>query len=92
MSAKLLPYFDYFIESAVLGVRKPNPEIFLYALGAMECNPEETVFLDDIGSNLKAAGKLGIRCIRVRIGKEAQAVAQLEEIMGIPLSDEKPRL
>jgi hypothetical protein len=50
------------------------------------------VFLDDIGSNLKAASKLGIRCIRVRIGKETDAVRELEEIMHMKLSNDKARL
>ena len=58
----------------------------------MGCKPDETVFLDDIGSNLKAAKKLGIRCIRVRIGKEGEAVAELEKIMDMKLTDEKARL
>jgi epoxide hydrolase-like predicted phosphatase len=92
LSAELRPYFDYFIESAALGIRKPNPEIFRHALKLVGCRPEEIVFLDDIGSNLKAATKLGIRCIRVRIGKEAEAVAELEGIMGVKLSDYKTRL
>ena len=92
LSAELLPYFDYFIESAVLGIRKPNPEIFTHAINTIGCKPEDVVFLDDIGSNLKAARKLGIRCIRVRIGKEAEAVADLERMMGMKLSAEKARL
>ena len=58
----------------------------------MNLEAKEVVFLDDIGSNLKAAGKLGIRCIRVRINKESEAVKELEEIMGIPLTDQKARL
>lgn len=92
LTAQLLPYFDYFIESAVLGIRKPDPEIFKHALKIMGCRPEEVVFLDDIGSNLKAARKLGIQCIRVRISKEEEAVAELERMMGMKLTVEKARL
>ena len=88
LTAELLPYFDYFIESATLGIRKPNPEIFKYTVKLLSCTPAEVVFLDDIGSNLKAAAKLGIRCIRVRIGKEGKAVEELEKIMGIRLRGE----
>jgi soluble epoxide hydrolase / lipid-phosphate phosphatase len=50
------------------------------------------VFLDDIGSNLKAASKLGIRCVRVRIGKEGEAVRELEKMMEMKLSDQKAKL
>jgi HAD superfamily hydrolase (TIGR01509 family) len=89
---ELLPYFDFFIESAVLGIRKPSLEIFKYTLKTIGCKADEVVFLDDIGSNLKAASKLGIRCVRVRIGKEGEAVKELEGIMGMELSDQKARL
>lgn len=58
----------------------------------MECKPQEVAFLDDIGSNLKAASNLGIRCIRVTIGKEREAVAELEKMTGLRLSAEKARL
>lgn len=92
LSAQLVPYFDHFVESAVLGIRKPNPEIFKYALKLMGCKPEEVAFLDDIGSNLKAAKKLGIRCIRVRIGREREAVAELERMTGLKLRDDKSKL
>lgn len=73
-------------------MRKPNPEIFKLALKEVGCKPEEVVFLDDIGSNLKAARDLGIQCIRVRIEKEGDAVRELEKIMGLVLSDKKAKL
>jgi epoxide hydrolase-like predicted phosphatase len=92
LTEELLPYFDYFIESASLGLRKPNPEIFKHALTVIGCEPRQVVFLDDIGSNLKAATKLGIRCIRVRIGREEEAIAELERVMEMKLRDAKARL
>jgi len=92
LSSQLLPYFDHFVESAVVGIRKPSPEIFKHALQLVGCLPEEAVFLDDIGSNLKAASKLGIRCIRVRIGKEREAVEELERILDMKLTYDKARL
>ena len=73
-------------------MRKPHPEIFEHALEKIGCKPKEVVFLDDIGSNLKAAAKLGIQCIRVRIGEEGKAIAELEKMMGMKLHDDKPRL
>ena len=76
----------------MIGIRKPHPEIFEHALRKIGCKAKEAVFLDDIGSNLKAAAKIGIRCIRVRIGKEGEAIAELEKIMGMKLRDDKARL
>ena len=55
--------------------------------------PQDVVFLDDIGSNLKAAREVGIRCVRVYIGREEEAVRELEGIMGMGLRGEgKARL
>jgi len=92
LTGELLPYFDHFVESAALGIRKPDPEIFKHALEKMGCKAEEVAFLDDIGSNLKAAQKLGIRCIRVRVGKEREAVTELEKMTGLKLSEDKAKL
>lgn len=51
----LRPYFDHFIESSVVGLRKPDPRIYELALGRIGAEPHEAVFLDDIGGNLKTA-------------------------------------
>jgi FMN phosphatase YigB (HAD superfamily) len=74
------------LESAVLGIRKPSLDIFEYTLKTIGCQA------DEVGSNLKAASKMGIRCIRVPIGKEGEAVKELERNMGMKLSDEKARI
>lgn len=41
--------FDYFIESAVEGLRKPDPRFFQLALDRIDVKGEEAAFLDDIG-------------------------------------------
>jgi len=67
--------------------------MFEHALRMMGVEAEQVVFLDDIGSNLKAAAQLNIRCIKVRIGKEVEAVDELGRIMKIKLRmDEYSRL
>ena len=50
---------DRVIESAKCGNRKPDPEIFKLACRQLNVKPSEVVFLDDIGTNLKAAKLLG---------------------------------
>jgi epoxide hydrolase-like predicted phosphatase len=57
--------FDAFIESSRVGLRKPDPRIYRLACDALGVAPSETVFLDDIGRNLKAARELGMRTIKV---------------------------
>ena len=44
--------------------RKPDPKIFLHACKVIGVQPNEAIFLDDIGMNLRAAKKLGMATIR----------------------------
>ena len=46
-------------------MRKPEARIYQYTLEKLQVVPQETVFLDDLGHNLKAAKQLGIRTIKV---------------------------
>ena len=46
---------------------------------------EETVFLDDIGSNLKAANKHGIKTIKVNGGHPQNAIHELQAMLKKPL-------
>ncbi len=61
----LRPYFDVFLESSVVGLRKPDPRIYELALERIGVVAEEAVFLDDIGGNLKTARAMGITTIKV---------------------------
>lgn len=63
-SDSLREIFDYFIESKVVGLRKPDPKFYLHACKTIGVEPHETIFLDDIGMNLRAAKKLGMNTIR----------------------------
>ncbi|KAF9648067.1 HAD-like protein [Thelephora ganbajun] len=77
--------FDDFCDSSVLGMRKPEPEFYLTACLRNGVKPEECVFLDDLGMNLKAAKALGMQTIRVPIGGSVEAIKSLESILGIDL-------
>ncbi|XP_019850051.1 PREDICTED: acyl-CoA dehydrogenase family member 10 [Amphimedon queenslandica] len=70
---------DVFIQSCIEGISKPDPLIYERALEMLGTKGEETVFLDDIGSNLKAAANLGITTIKVDdVGK---AIREVEDIV-----------
>ncbi len=79
----LRSHFDVFIESAVVGLRKPDPRIFELACRELAVTPPEAVFLDDIGSNLKAARALGMTTIKV--DDPDAALAELEQVVGVSL-------
>jgi putative hydrolase of the HAD superfamily len=79
----LAPHFDVFVESAVVGLRKPDPRIYELACRELDVAPPEAVFLDDIGSNLKAARAMGMTTIKV--DEPGQALGELEGVLGLPL-------
>ncbi len=82
--AEVMEIFDAVLESSKLGVRKPDPRFYDLALEAVDVQPTEAVFLDDLGINLKPARALGITTIKVADPDEA--LAELEEVLGFPLS------
>ncbi len=58
--------FDVVVDSAHVGVRKPDPRIFRLALERLgDPTPEHAVFLDDFHGNVAAAERLGMRGILV---------------------------
>ena len=79
----LRPHFDAFVESSVVGLRKPDPRIYQHACDEIGVRPAEAVFLDDIGHNLKAARQLGMATIKV--DDPDQALAELEGLLGFAL-------
>ncbi|KAG0006183.1 hypothetical protein BGZ80_000887 [Entomortierella chlamydospora] len=74
--------FNHYIESAILGLRKPDPAIYRKSCEIVGVQPSEVVFLDDIGENLKSAQNVGFTTIRVELGKPEKAIQQLETILG----------
>ena len=78
--AEIMALFDAVVESSKVGVRKPEPRFYTIACEMLGVEPDETVFLDDLGINLKPARALGMRTIKV--GRPEQALAELEEILG----------
>ncbi|SPO30167.1 related to epoxide hydrolase [Ustilago trichophora] len=88
---ELRKMFDFYIESAVVGKRKPDPEFYKHALDLLKVQASDVVFLDDIGPNLKSAQKLGITTIRVDSSDSTPALAQLSKLTGVHLLDDAPK-
>jgi putative hydrolase of the HAD superfamily len=82
--AALLDLFDVVVESSVAGVRKPDPRFYHLACDALGIVPEEAVFLDDLGVNLKPARALGM--VTIKVGADpGEAIAALESVIHLPL-------
>jgi putative hydrolase of the HAD superfamily len=71
-------YFDVFLSSCYLGLRKPDPKIFEVALDVLQRDPEEVAFIDDRAGNCASAEALGIHAIRYQ--DESQCAQALERL------------
>lgn len=60
-------YFPKIIESAVVGVRKPDPKIFELGVKALGCKPEETVVVgDSFRKDIVPAASLGCNTVWIK--------------------------
>jgi putative hydrolase of the HAD superfamily len=82
--AEVMVLFDHVIESAKIGLRKPDPRIYQLMVETLKVDPKNCVYLDDLGVNLKPAREMGMTTIKVISG--AQAIAELEAATGLKLS------
>ena len=82
---EVLAMFDVVVESARIGVRKPEDRFYEIACELADVSPDEVVFLDDLGVNLRPARQLGMTTIKV--GDPDVAIAELAAATGLDLSD-----
>ena len=80
-AAEVFAQFDHVIESSKVGIRKPEPEIYLKMCDALQSTPEQCVFLDDLGINLKPAKALGMATIKVPFGDVKPAIDELFKLL-----------
>lgn len=61
----IMAKFHHVVESSKVGCRKPEPRFYEIACELLSVSPNECVFLDDLGVNLKPAAAMGMRTIKV---------------------------
>lgn len=71
--AEAMGLFDEIIESSKIGVRKPEMRFYQLACEQVGVEPDECVFLDDLGINLRPARSMGMTTIKVVESREAIA-------------------
>jgi putative hydrolase of the HAD superfamily len=81
--AEVMALFDHIIESAKIGLRKPDPRIYRMMVDALGVDPANCIYLDDLGVNLKPAREMGMTTIKVV--DAAQALTELEAATGLVL-------
>ena len=79
----VMDMFQVVIQSSKVGVRKPNPKIYQMACEALDIKPEDAVYIDDLGINLKPARAMGMQTIKV-VDADV-ALRELEDAVGFAL-------
>jgi putative hydrolase of the HAD superfamily len=75
--------FDVYVNSAEVGLAKPDPEIYELTLVRLGVSPEEAVFIDDNATYVTAAADLGLRAIHLeRVDATASVIAKVEGLVG----------
>ena len=75
--------FDAVVISGEVGMRKPEPDIYLHAARALGLPPEACVMVDDLPPNVRGAAAVGM--VGVHHVTPDQTVDELEALFGVPL-------
>ena len=78
---EVMSLFDFVIAASEQNVRKPDPAFYHLALKEAKVDPEEAVFLDDLGINLKPAKAIGMHTIKVVNSQDA--LKELNSLLSI---------
>ncbi|MGK2931472.1 MAG: HAD family hydrolase [Solirubrobacterales bacterium] len=71
--------FETVVDSAFVGIRKPDPRIYELLLGRVNLPAEACIFIDDMRVNCDAATELGIHAVHFR--ETAQARAEVHALL-----------
>ena len=71
--------FEVVVDSAFVGTRKPEPEIYAITLERLGATAQECVFIDDLEPNVDGAKTAGMHGIVHR--DTAQTIAELESLL-----------
>lgn len=77
--------FEVFVNSALVGMRKPDPAIYRLAAHRLELPPSTCAFLDDLEVNCEGARAVGMTA--VRFINTADAIASLDRVLTAGGSD-----
>jgi HAD superfamily hydrolase (TIGR01509 family) len=95
-AAGLRELFDVVVDSALVGVEKPDPRIFHAALDALGVAPEEALYVGDLYEvDVVGARAAGIEAVLLgplpaEAAESCRTAASIEELVNYILSDPKP--
>jgi epoxide hydrolase-like predicted phosphatase len=72
--------FELVVDSAFVGMRKPDPEIYALTVTRLGVPAEQCLFVDDIELNCSAARAAGMHAVFYR--DNAQAIGEIRAVLG----------
>jgi putative hydrolase of the HAD superfamily len=81
--------FDVVVDSAFVGLRKPDPAIYRLTCDRLGVAPSRCLFVDDVAVNCAAATDLGMTAVLFRSSE--QAIAAMRAALGDPQLSEPSR-
>lgn len=75
----VMALFDHVLESSKIGIRKPDPRIYEMMCNALKVEPNQCIYLDDLGINLKPARQMGMTTIKVT--SQEQLLVDLQAVL-----------
>jgi epoxide hydrolase-like predicted phosphatase len=75
--------FELVVDSAFVGMRKPDPEIYKLTIGRLDgaLAPQECLFVDDNELNIETARDLGMNAVHFRSNQ--QAIPEIRSLLGL---------
>lgn len=80
---EVMTLFDHVIESSKIGLRKPDPKIYELMCETLGVDPNNCIYIDDLGINLKPARAMGMTTIKAL--SEPQILDDLAAATGFAL-------
>jgi putative hydrolase of the HAD superfamily len=74
--------FELVIDSAFVGLRKPEPGIYELTLERFGVAAEACLFVDDLAHNCEGASKAGMSAVHFRDNE--QAIAEIRQLVAVP--------
>lgn len=74
--------FEVVVDSAFVGMRKPDPRIYELTIEQIGVPAEQCLFIDDMDVNIAAARELGMAAVHFR--ETPQAIAEIHAALGRP--------
>jgi len=75
--------FEEIVDSAFVGCRKPEPQIYELTLERIGMPAEACLFIDDLQPNIEGAKAAGMRAVHFR--DNAQAIEEIERLLNVAL-------